>query len=172
MSPDASADASPSGAASVAPSAAPPVLDQAWATAELTDVATGETFRLADLAGRPIILETMAIWCPKCLTQQGTVHEALTELGDADIEYVVVDVDPSETAEALAEYRAHHGFVGRYVVADTTVARALAAEFGDNILNPPSTPIVFVGEDGRVTLTEYGQKSADVLVALAREHGA
>jgi hypothetical protein len=31
---------------------------------------------------------------------------------------------------------------------------------------------VFIGTDGRVTLTEFGHKSPDELVALARAHGA
>jgi hypothetical protein len=88
------------------------------------------------------------------------------------VTYVVIDVDPSETAPALAQYREKHGFDGRYVVADRDVARALAAEFGDQVLNPPSTPVVFIGTDGRVTLTPFGPISADDIVAIAEEHGA
>jgi len=149
-----------------------PVLDQAWATATLTDVATGESFRIADLAGQPMIIETMAIWCPSCLSQQAMIHDALDELGPDRVEYVVIDIDPSETAPALAQYKEKHEFEGRYVVADRDVARALAAEFGDQILNAPSTPVVFIGTDGRVTLTPFGRKSTDDIVALAREHGA
>lgn len=159
--------------ASVDPTAAAPVLDQPWATAELTDVATGETFRLADLAGRPVIIETMAIWCTNCLRQQGHVYEALGRLEEGSVEYVLIDVDPNETAAALAEYRERNGFTGRYVVASREVARALADEFGDQVLNPPSTPMVVIGDDGRVTLTPYGQsKSPDEVIDLAKEHGA
>jgi thiol-disulfide isomerase/thioredoxin len=136
-------------------------------------VASGEEFRIADLAGRPIVIETMAIWCTNCFAQQQHVYEALDELGAGAIEYLLVDVDPSETAEALAAYRDRHGFTGRYVVADQVLARALAAEFGDQVLNPPATPMILIGSDGRVTLTPYGQpKSPDEIVALAREHGA
>jgi hypothetical protein len=163
-------------AASLAPeaSATPPaiVLDQEWATAPLLDVATGETFRIADHAGTVIMLETMAIWCSKCLAQQRDVRTALQELPLESITYVVLDVDPNEDAESLAGYREHQGFEGRYAIAGADVARGLAATFGDQVLNPPSTPIVFIGTDGRVTLTTFGHKSPDDLVALAREHGA
>jgi thiol-disulfide isomerase/thioredoxin len=158
------------GAETPAPSG--PVLDQAWATATLTDVTTGESFRIADLAGQTIIVETMAIWCPSCFGQQSRIDDAIDQLGPGRVTYVVIDVDPSETAPALAQYREQHGFDGRYVVADRDVARALAAEFGDQVLNPPSTPVVFIGTDGRVTLTPFGPKSADDIVAIAEEHGA
>lgn len=159
--------------ATPAASPAPVVLDQPWATASLVDVSTGEAFRIADLAGRPVVIETMAIWCTKCFAQQQHVYEALGKLGADAVEYLLIDVDPSESAEALAAYRDRHGFTGRYVVADRDLARALAAEFGDQVLNPPATPMIVIGSDGRVTLTPYGQpKSPDEIVALAREHGA
>jgi hypothetical protein len=148
------------------------VLDQAWATAEVTDVATGETFRIADLAGSPLIIETMAIWCSSCLAQQGVVYETLAGVEPGSVDYILIDVDPSETADALAAYRERNGFTGRYVVASTELARALVADFGDQVLNPPSTPMVVVGTDGTVTLTPFGKKSADDLRTLLSQHGA
>ena len=48
----------------------------------------------------------------------------------------------------------------------------LAGDFGDQFLNPPSTPMLIVGTDGTVTQTEFGHKSADELVALVQAHGA
>jgi thiol-disulfide isomerase/thioredoxin len=176
--PDATEPATPTaGAASPsAPSPSAPaagvVLDQDWAAAALVDVSTGETFRIADHAGKVIILETMAIWCTNCRAQQRDVKTALGELPVESVAYIVLDVDPNEDGPSLADYREQQGFEGRYAIAGTTVARALAAEFGDQVLNPPSTPIVFIGTDGRVTLTEFGHKTPDELVALARAHGA
>ena len=86
--------------------------------------------------------------------------------------YVVLDVDPNEDAASLAAYREQHGFQGRYAIASKDVARALAAEFGDQFLNPPSTPMLVVGTDGTVTRTDFGHKSPDTIVALAEAHGA
>lgn len=162
--------ASQAPAVSEAPAA--PVLDQAWATVELTDVTTGDVFRLADYAGQVIVIETMAIWCPNCLLQQRAVDAALAELDPAKVRYVVLDVDLNEDATALADYRVEWGFTGTYVVAGIPVARALAEEFGAQILNPPLTPIVIVGTDGTATLTDYGHKSSEEIVALATAAGA
>jgi hypothetical protein len=148
------------------------VIDAPWAQAELTDVTTGEPFRIADLAGKTVILETMAIWCTNCRAQQGDVYRALDDLDPDRVAYVLLDVDPSETAPALADYRTQNGFTGIYAIAGRETARALAEEFGDQVLNPPSTPMILIGTDGRITLTDFGHKSPDTVLQLARDHGA
>jgi thiol-disulfide isomerase/thioredoxin len=157
------------------PSASPTpavVLTQAWATAPLTDVATGDAFRIADLAGRVVIVEPMAIWCKNCRAQQRDAEKALARLPADRVVYVVLDVDPNERADSLAAYRADNGFTGRYAIAGKDVARALAGEFGDQFLNPPSTPMLIISADGTVTRTEFGHKSVDDLVSLATAGGA
>ncbi len=159
---------SPVGGSS-APAAA---LDRAWAVGRLVDATTGASFRIADHAGKVVILETMAIWCSSCLSQQRDVAAALDRLPADRVVYVVLDVDPNEDAASLADYRERHGFPGRYAVASTEVARSLAAEFGDQFLNPPSTPMLVVGTDGSVTRTAFGHKSPTDIVALAEAHGA
>ena len=166
-SPASTATSGASAGASVGSEGGTTTLTQAWATADLTDVATGETFRIADLGGSVVIVETMAIWCTNCRAQQRDVQAALERLPADKVVYVVMDVDPNEDGASLAEYRVDNGFEGRYVVAGAEVARALAADFGDQFLNPPSTPMLVVGSDGMVTPTDFGHKSADEIVALA-----
>ena len=126
--PAATSGASPSGPPSAAPGV---VLAQAWATTPLVDVSTGETFRIADHAGKVIIIESIAIWCSNCRAQQGDVQAALARLPADDVVYVVLDVDPNEDDDSLAAYRSQNGFQGRYAIAGGDVARALAADFGD-----------------------------------------
>ncbi len=164
--------ASPSAGGSPS-SAAAPLLDQPWATAVLTDVTTGETFRIADLvaAGKVVFVETMAIWCTNCRFQQEEAKVAFDGSDPERIAWVAIDVEPSETAAALARYREEHGFPFTYVIADVDLARALVADFGDVVLSPPSVNIVVVGTDGRVTPLR-GHKSVDELRSLATEHGA
>lgn len=161
----------PAGPAATSDASAPR-LTQSWATADLVDVTTGETFRIADLAGKVVLIETMAIWCPTCRTQQANVEAALERLPADLVVYIVLDVDPNEDAASLAAYRDEHGFTGRYAIAGADVARALAADFSDQVLNAPSTPIVIVGTDGTVTRTDFGLKDPDQIVALAMAHGA
>lgn len=166
-----SASAEPAATASP-PAGSPAPTAPAWVSAALTDVSTGETVRLADMRGRVVIVETMAIWCSNCRVQQGAVKAALAQLPPDRVSYVVIDVDPNEDAASLARYRQQNGFDGHYVIAGREVARALAADLGDQFLNPPSTPIVIIGADGTIRPTDFGQKSVDQLVSLARAAGA
>lgn len=166
-------DASPTEAATPDPSGAPVAGGDAraaldalpWATSELVDVATGQPFRIADLAGRTIFIETMAIWCSNCRAQQARFRDALATLDPALVAYVVLTVDPGETADALARYRAEQGFTGSYAVAGRDVSAALVEAFGPNAINPPSVPVVIVRPDGSTEFST-GPKSAEEIVAL------
>lgn len=153
------------------PSAAP-TIDRPWATEELIDVATGESFRIADLAGKVVIVETMAVWCTNCFAQQQAIYQALEQLDPARVAYVVIDTEKSESAEELAAYRESNGFTGMYAIATDAVARALIDEFGEQVVNPPSTPKVFIAADGTVGEIDFGAKSAEDVVAIAQSLGA
>jgi len=161
---------SPTAGASATPAAA--VLEQPWATAELTDVRTGEAFSIAELAaaGKTVFVETMAIWCTNCRAQQTDAMTALGRLDRSKVAWVGIDVEASESATALAAYSEQHGFDFQYAVASVDLSRALVAEFGEVVLSPPATPIVVISPSGKVTLTEFGAKSVDRIVALAAEH--
>lgn len=182
----ATAPATPTAAASAAPGSTPGAtgapsatapgveLTQAWATATLTDVRDGSTFRVADLvaANRVVFIETMAIWCSNCRAQQKDVVKALAGLDPARVTWIGIDVDGSETASDLAAYSDSLGFDWPYAVGSADFLRALSDEFGTQVLSPPSTPILVVGTDGTVTLTEFGHKSVDRIRELAASHGA
>ena len=132
--------------------------------AELTDVNSGETLTVADLQGKVVLVETMAIWCSNCLRQQQEVkalHEALGT--EDDLVTLVLDIDPNENAQNLKDYAASHGFDWTYVVAPREVAREIGQLYGDQFLNPPSTPMLIVDRHGEVHLLPFGRKSADDL---------
>jgi thiol-disulfide isomerase/thioredoxin len=146
--------------------AAAALASKPWATATLTDVATGEAFTIADLAGKPIFIEAMAIWCSNCRAQQARFTEAFGKMLPGIASYVVVTVDPSETAEDLARYKAELGFTGSYAVAGKAVASALEAEFGASVLNPSSVPLIFVSATGEVSFST-GPESVEAILEAA-----
>jgi hypothetical protein len=108
----------------------------------------------------------MAIWCSNCRAQQGRFADALARLDPDRVAYVVLTVDPGESADELARYKADRGFTGRYAVAGRDVAAALEAEFGPNVLNPPSVPLILVTPSGEVSFSTGGE-SADEIVSIA-----
>jgi thiol-disulfide isomerase/thioredoxin len=138
--------------------------------ASLRDVVTGEEFRIADLQGKVVVIEAMAIWCTTCRFQQLEAQAALDQIASPDVVYISLDVDPNERAEELAEYARREGFEWRFVVAPAEVSRSLAATFGDQILSPPATPLVALDPDGQLIEKHTGIKSAVDLAALIQEH--
>jgi len=144
----------------------------AWATIPLTDVRTGETFTLAGSGDRVVFVEPMAVWCSSCRQQQETAREAVAGLDPSRVTWVAIDVDPNETPEMLARFADENEFPFTYAIAGVDLSRALADAFGAQVLSPPSTPVIVIGTDGTVTLTEFGHKSQERIAELAQQHGA
>ena len=152
--------------------AADPTTDGSWGwrSASLVDARTGDEFTIDSLKGKLVAIEPMAVWCSNCRIQQREAVTALAALASDDLVYIGVDVDPNQPAEALAAYAQAEGFDWTFTVASKDVARALAAEFGDQVLSPPSTPLILIGPDGAVIETHIGIRRADELEALFRQH--
>ncbi len=144
--------------------------DQTWRTTALRDVRTGKEFTIDELRGKLVAIEPMAIWCSNCRTQQREAAAALAATPSDGVVYISVSVDPGEQPEALAAYSRTEGFDWIFVVASREVARSLAAAFGDQVLSPPSTPLILVGPDGAVIDVHFGIRSASELTALFAQH--
>lgn len=154
--------------ASATPTPIAQVERAAWQTATLTDVRTGETFTIADFAGKVVAIEPMAAWCVNCLRQQEAAVKALAALDSEDVVYISLGIDPTELPEDLAAYARERGFDWRFVLADRDLLRQLAGAFGDQVLSPPSTPKILVGRDGTVTGPTFGFTDAAALEAELR----
>ena len=135
-----------------------------WFSMELIDVQTGETFTMNDYAGKVVLLETMAMWCPNCVVQAHEVRKLHELLGNPeDLISVSLDVDVNEDAVSLKEYVSGYGFEWHFAVAPLLVARALGNLYSAQYLNPPLSPMLVIDRDGNVHQLEYGKKDADTL---------
>ena len=137
----------------------------AWFSVSLTDARTGKTFNINDFRGKVVLVETMAIWCTNCLQQQGQVKALHGQLGARD-DFVSIglDIDPNENTSALKAYVENKGFNWLYAVPSKDVSREIASLYGDQFLNPPSTPIVVIDRHGDAHPLPFGIKSADDLM--------
>jgi cytochrome oxidase Cu insertion factor (SCO1/SenC/PrrC family) len=136
-----------------------------WFDIELTDVQTSETFTMNDYAGKVVLVETMAIWCPNCIVQAHEVRKLHELLGNPDdLISVSLDVDVNEEAASLKEYSEGYGFDWHFAVAPLGVARALGNLYTAQYLNPPLSPMLIIDRDGEVHHLEYGKKSAEKLL--------
>ncbi len=135
-----------------------------WFGMELTDVQTGETFTINDYAGKVVLLETMAMWCPTCLLQAGQVQKLHESLGNPeDLISVSLDVDVNEDAASLKSYAYEYGLDWHIAVAPLLVARALGNLYSAEYLNPPLSPMLIIDRKGNVHHLEYGLKEVEAL---------
>jgi len=137
-----------------------------WFDIELTDAQTGETFTMNDFAGKVVLVETMAMWCPTCLFQANEVRKMHKLLDNPDdVISISLDVDVHEDEAALKDYIKEYGFEWRFAIAPLEVARALGNLYNAEYLNPPLSPMLIIDRNGEVHQLEYGKKSADKLFA-------
>lgn len=137
----------------------------AWFSAALTDARTGQAFAINDFKGKVVLVETLAMWCSNCKKQQGQVLALHALLGERD-DFVSLglDIDPNENAVALKGYVESNGFDWLYAVAPVEVAREIASLYGDQFLNPPSTPMLVIDRHGVAHPLPFGIKSAEELL--------
>jgi thiol-disulfide isomerase/thioredoxin len=135
-----------------------------WFKVELVDVSTGESFRIEDYRGKVVLVETMAMWCSNCMKQQQQVKALHDLLGERDnFISVGLDIDINEDAGTLAKYVERNGFDWVYVVVPAEVGRELGNLYGNQFLNPPSTPMLIIDSEGEVHPLPFGIKSAESL---------
>ena len=133
-----------------------------WMSVELTDVRTGETFRISDFIGTPVLLETFAVWCSTCKKQQDEIERLHDKLGD-DVVSISVDTDPNEDRSKVKEHTERYGFNWRFAVDVDDFGRMLVDDFGVNVVNAPSAPVILIDEKGHAELLRFGVKKADEL---------
>jgi len=142
-----------------------------WFDVELTDAQTGEGFTMNDYAGKVVLLETMAIWCPNCIVQGNEVRNLHEKFGNPeDLVSVSLDVDFNEDQASLKEYASGFGFDWHFAVAPLLVARALGNLYSAEYLNPPLSPMLIIDRDGNVHQLEYGLKDAATLLKIVEPY--
>jgi len=135
-----------------------------WFNTKLTDVQTGEVFTINDFAGKVVLLETMAAWCPTCILQASYVYKLHEQLGHPDdLISISLDVDLNEDADVLKEYIAEYGFDWRFAVSPLEVDRALGNLYSAQYLNPPLAPMLIIDRAGNVHTLPYGLKDTETL---------
>ncbi len=135
-----------------------------WRTIPLMDVSTKEVFTIRDFAGKKVLIESFAVWCPVCTKQQQEIQKLHEEIGEAIIS-ISLDTDPNEDAERVKEAVRERGFTWRFAVSPPELTKALIAEFGSAVVNAPIAPVILVCEDQSARLLGRGTKNVEELKA-------
>jgi len=135
----------------------------AWMDFELNDAITEDAFTIRELIGKPILLESFAVWCSICLRQQKEMALLVEREGER-IVHISLDTDPNEDLAEVREHALAHGFDWRYAVAPIKMTQQLIEAFGLTVVNAPRAPVVLIEPDGSSRLLPSGVKSADRLL--------
>jgi thiol-disulfide isomerase/thioredoxin len=141
-----------------------------WATLPITNVRTGETFTLADFAGKTVFVEPMATWCTNCRRQLNSNVRPVFEQSDPEqIVFVSFSVAENVTEERLAEYADAQGWQWIFAVASTELTAGITADYGRGVITPPSTPHFIISPTGTLSALHTGFEEADTLLAQINE---
>ncbi len=118
----------------------------------------GDTFRLSDHRGRPVILNFWATWCAPCRVEMPELQRAQTAFAEAgaDDAPMILTVNEQETAERVGEF---FDEVGLTLPALLDADGDVGATYGAFFL--PTT--VIVGPDGAVIAVHRGMISRNQL---------
>jgi cytochrome oxidase Cu insertion factor (SCO1/SenC/PrrC family) len=134
----------------------------AWADIKLKNVNTGKTFTISDFEGKPVLLETFAVWCSTCTKQQKEIKRLHEELGDSFVS-ITLDVDPNESERLVKKHASKYGFDWYYAVAPPEMTRLLIDQFGTTVVNAPAAPIILLSENYEARLLKRGVKTSEEL---------
>jgi len=115
-----------------------------WRDGELTDVLTGQKFKVSDFKGTPILLESFAVWCPTCLQQQRKIKELIAQESEGETIHISIDTDPNEEAQQVIDHSNRNDLVWLFAISPAVYTQSLIEEFGVRVVNAPSAPVVLI----------------------------
>lgn len=127
-----------------------------WRDITLLD---GTTLPASRLAGRPVVVELWASWCPFCKLQNPRLEALWRAHGGRGLEVITFSIDKDPVAARA--YMAQHGYTFPAAMADAETLRTFGARRG--------LPLLYVVDaEGRVALVESGEMLDEDVRALAR----
>jgi cytochrome c biogenesis protein CcmG/thiol:disulfide interchange protein DsbE len=121
-----------------------------------TETLEGDTLALADLRGKPVLINFWASWCVPCVDEAPLLKQAYEEYGDR-IEFVGVDIKDARTDA--------QSFVDRYGLAYPSVRDEDLSIFDAyGLTGQPET--FFLDEEGRIVKHVPGPVDEELLFQL------
>ena len=135
------------------PSASPTAIGRLAPDFALADL-DGNPVRLADLRGRPVILNFWASWCGPCVEEFPVLREAAAD--HAADELAIIGIVFRDRSEAARDFMARNAATWP---AAMDPGDRVASAYG--VLGPPET--YFIARDGTIAARQFGPITAESL---------
>ena len=130
-----------------------------WREMPLSDARTGDTFAVSDYASTTTLIESFAVWSPTSRNQKEELQKIADELGN-DIVIISLDTERNEDAARVSEYARNAPFSWHISKAPDEMVELLIKEYGIEVINSPSMPMVLICQDSQSVLLPQGFKEA------------
>jgi thiol-disulfide isomerase/thioredoxin len=127
-----------------------------WSDIQLVD---GRVLKASELAGKTVVVEFWASWCPFCAKQNPHIEKLHRAQGGKGL--VVLTFTLDRTDEAARAYLKSHG----YTFAAARSSREVESWFGGRRTLPE---VYVVDPTGRIVFRETGEMFEEDIAALAR----
>jgi peroxiredoxin len=131
----------------------PPRVGATMSNFTLTDL-SGKTVRLSDYAGKPVLINAWATWCPPCRAEMPDLYQFYQDHKEDG--FVVLAVNAGEDGSIVKSFIQENGFTFPVLLdPNTSLLDKLA------IRGYPTS--IVIGRDGKVKLVQVGMLTADAL---------
>jgi len=127
-----------------------------WTDVQLVD---GRVLKASELAGKTVVVEFWASWCPFCAKQNPHIEKLHKAQGGKGL--VVLTFTLDRTDDAAREYLSKHG----YTFAAARSTREIEGWFGGRRTLPE---VYVIDPKGRIVFKETGEMFEEDIAALAR----
>ena len=121
----------------------------------------GKTIRIADFAGKPIVINSWAVWCPFCRKELVDFVTVQKEFGD---KMIIIAVDRAETRNVAKKYTDELGVTGEMVF-----LLNYSDSFYQSIGGFSMPETIFVDRNGDIVFHKRGPMDAEEIRAKIKK---
>ena len=120
----------------------------------------GKTYNLAELKGKPVLLDFWATWCGPCIRSMPTLEKIHADYRDQGL--VVLGIDVGEKRETVEKFLQTKPIPYPVIMGDEA---GIPAAYGITVY----PTFVMIGPDGKVAATQFGL--SDALTGIVSKAG-
>ncbi|MEP7270548.1 MAG: TlpA disulfide reductase family protein [Acidobacteriota bacterium] len=128
----------------------------------------GTEFKLADFAGKVVLVDIWATWCPPCREQAPQLAKLSQKYRDQGVEVVGLSVNEKKDQAEVLDFVKQAGMTYTVGYAGDRVSAAFLSGTEDETGQPPIPQLFVFGKDGRLVEHLVGYNESHGLTFLER----